>query len=334
MGIADRAEMVTLADVAERAGVSKSTASKALTGRYGVSPATRDRVTRVAEELRFVPNLLARGLGGGRTHTVGIVTPDIDGRFAPQIMAGVEDALGADRSSVIMCNSRGREDWEVHHIRELLQRSVDGLIMVGNRPEPRAPIAVDSPVPVVYAFAPSTEENDTSVVCDNVEAGRMAVRHLVALGKRRIVHFGGPDDEDAARDRRRGVEEGLKEANLAPVPCGISGTWSEQWGWDAAARLLDEGVAFDGVVGGDDQVARGALDQLLSRGRKVPQEVEVIGFDNWMVISQYSRNPFSSVDLDLYEVGRVAANALLELDGPAPGVRRVAGKVVVRPERG
>jgi LacI family transcriptional regulator len=196
---ADRKGPVTLAHVAERAGVSKSTASKALAGRYGVSAATRGRVVAAAEELRFSPNLLARGLGGGRTHTVGIVTPDIDGRFAPQIMAGVEDALGTDRSSVIMCNSRGRDDLETHHIRELLQRSVDGLILVGNRPEPRAPIAVDSPVPVVYAFASSTDQNDTSVVCDNVEAGRMAVRHLTAMGKRRAPRTRTP----------RGIDDGV-----------------------------------------------------------------------------------------------------------------------------
>lgn len=330
MGVAARASVPTLADVADRAGVSKATASKALADRYGVSQATRDRVVQAARELKFTPNPLARGLGGGSTKTVGMITADIDGRFAPQIMFGVEDALGADRSSVIMCNSRGRQDLEDHHIRELLRRSVDGLIVVGDSPESRPPITPEASVPVVYAYAPSLEAGDVSVVCDNVEAGRLAAAHLISVGRTKLVHIAGPQRDVAARDRQEGFRTGASVAGVrTPMQGAMFGDWSEQWGWQATSRLIEGGVDFDGLVCGDDQIARGALDQLLSRGLRVPGEVDIIGFDNWSVLSEHCRHPFSSVDMNLPQVGRAAAQALLTGD-PRPGIQRIAGRVAAR----
>ena len=331
MAIVEGVGVPTLADVAERAGVSKATASKALADRYGVSERTRERVKQAARELRFTPNLLARGLGGGRTQTIGMITTDLDGRFAPKIMTGVEDALGADRSSVILCNSRGLPELEEHHIRELLRRSVDGLVVVGDAPEPRDPIAVDSPVPVVYAYAFSSDPSDTSIVCDNVAAGRLAVDHLLSLGRQRLAHLGGVANELAAQERSAGFAEAMASAGREPLfPTPLYGEWSEQWGWDATAQLLDAGLVFDGLVCGDDQIARGAIDQLMSRGLRVPDDVDVIGFDNWAVVSQLSRHPFPSIDMNLNEVGRAAAQALLAADGPRPGIQRIVGHVATR----
>lgn len=326
----ERNGAVTLADVAEQAGVSKATASKALLDRYGVSPATRQRVRQVAEELSFRPNLLARGLGGGRTHTVGMITTDLEGRFAPQIMAGLEDALGAERSSVIMCNTRGRADLETHHLEDLLQRSVDGLVVVGNFPEPRPPVAIESPVPVIYAFASSTDPTDTSIVCDNVEAGRLATEHLISTGKRRLVYLGGEEQDLAARERGAGFTEAMRQNVLQPAAEEVYGAWSEQFGWDATSDLLRRGVSPDGLVCGDDQIARGALDRLHAAGLELPLDAAVIGFDNWAVVSQYSRHPFSSVDLNLWEIGRAAARALAGPDGPQPGVQKICGRVEAR----
>lgn len=323
--------VVTLADVAKLAGVSKATASKALADRYGVSPATRDRVLQVARDLNFTPNLLARGLGGGKTQTIGMIATDFEGRFALQIMVGVEDALGADQSSVIMCNSRGRRELEEHHIRELLRRSVDGLIIVGDRLEPRPPISVTVPVPVVYAYAFSEDPQDTSIVCDNVEAGRLAARHLIDCGKTKLAYLGGTSQDLAAQDRGAGFSVGIAEAGLAPATGDlIYGEWSEEFGWNETARLLDSGVDLDGLVCGDDQIARGAMDQLFSRDRRVPSDIAVIGFDNWKVLSQVSRLPFSSVDMRLDMVGRAAVQALIEPGGPPPGMQRIAGEVAVR----
>jgi len=150
----------TIADVAALAEVSVGTASKALNGRGQLRPETRERVLAAADRLGFHPNELARGLLAGRSFTVGLITTDSFGRFSIPVMLGVEDALGAGRISVFLCDGRGDPIREQHYIRTLLARRVDGIVITGRRADPRPPIAADLPVPVVYAMTQSTDPND------------------------------------------------------------------------------------------------------------------------------------------------------------------------------
>lgn len=321
----------TLADVAARAGVSKATASKALAGRYDVRQTTRQRVLDAAQELSFTPNFFARSLTGAKTQTIGFITNDFEARFVPEIMAGTENALGAERSFVIMCNTRGEPHLEELHADDLMRRSVDGLIVASRFPEPRPPLSFEVSVPVVYAYGYSSNQEDTSVAADNFEGGALAVRHLIAGGHTRIACIGGPIGELAAVDRAAGALTALRTAGLSLVtPQPLHGAWSEQWGWDATNRLLEDGIEFDALVCGDDQIARGALDLLHSRHIRVPQDVGVIGYDNWRVISERSRLPFSSVDMNLEMIGRVAAQLLIMPGGPPPGVQKVKPSVIAR----
>ena len=151
----NRNRPATLTDVARLAGVSIATASKALNGRDQVSPVTRERVLVAAEQLAFSPNALARGLLAGRTGTVGLLTSDLDGRFSIPVLMGAEDAAGEGSISVFLCDARGDAIREQHHVKALLARRVDGLIVVGSRTEPRPPLRGRLAVPVVYAYAPS-----------------------------------------------------------------------------------------------------------------------------------------------------------------------------------
>ena len=148
---------VTLTDVARLAGVSVATASKALNGRSQVRAETRARVVEAAERLAFSPNALAQSLLAGRTGTVGLLTSDLEGRFSIPILLGAEDAFGADRTSVFLCDARGDAIREQHHVRALLSRRVDGLIVVGARADPRPSLGRSLPVPVVYAYSSSDE---------------------------------------------------------------------------------------------------------------------------------------------------------------------------------
>jgi LacI family transcriptional regulator len=324
--------LTTLADVANAAGVSLATASKALSDRYDVAASTKERVKAVAKELRFTPNHLARGLLSGRTESVGIITSDLDARFAPQIMMGAEDALGADRSSVLLCNSRGNPELERHHIQELLRRRVDGLIVVGDSPEPREPLDPAPPIPTVYVYAPSNEPDDLSFVCDNVHSARLATNYLIEQGRRRLVHLGGPAGSTAARDRADGTQAAARDAGLELLGGGpLLGDWQEIWGWQAVDRLLHDGVEFDGLVCGNDQIGRGALDQLDRRGIEVPDAVEVIGFDNWSILSRDTRRPFPSIDLDLAALGHAAAQALTRPGQTKSGTHAIPGFVATRP---
>src|SRR3954449_2557099 len=179
--------MPTVTDVAALAGVSVGTASKALNGRGQLRASTRDRVLAAAEELGFQPNALARGLLAGRSYTVGVLTTDSFGRFTIPIMLGVEDALGAGEISTLLCDGRGDPLREQHYVRTLLSRRVDGIVVTGRRRDPRPPIGALS-IPVVYAFAESSNPDDLSILSDDEQGGGVAVRHLLGLGRSRIAH--------------------------------------------------------------------------------------------------------------------------------------------------
>lgn len=322
----------TLSDVARLAGVSVATASKALNGRNHVHAQTRERVLEAAAQLSFSPNSLARGLLAGRTGTVGLLTSDLVGRFSLPILMGAEDAFGAGQVSVFLCDARGDAIRERHHVQALLSRRVDGLIVVGSSTNPRPPLADAVDVPVVYAYAPSEATEDLSIVPDNVNAGRMAVEHLIACGRTRIAHISGDREYSAARDRAAGAEAALAAAGLSLVGEVAYGAWEEGWGRAAAGMLLDREPDVDAVLCGSDQVARGVLDTLRERGRRVPEDVAVMGFDNWDVLATGARPQLTSVDMNLEELGRAAARALFEAidDEHGRGVHTVQCRVVVR----
>src|SRR3954451_16281271 len=161
-----RSTAVTLTDVARLAGVSVSTASKALNARAEVAPDTRLRVVQAADQLSFQPNALARGLISGRTRTIGLLTDELGGRFAIPVLLGVENALGNEQMSVLLCDARGDPIRRRHYIRTLLARQVDGFIVLGDSNDMRPSLSKEIPVPVVYAYCESDDPNDLSVVAD------------------------------------------------------------------------------------------------------------------------------------------------------------------------
>ncbi|TXR51303.1 LacI family DNA-binding transcriptional regulator [Quadrisphaera setariae] len=321
--------------MARRAGVSKATASKALNGRPDVGHATRAKVMAIAEELKFTPNEAARSLMSGRTQTVGLLTNDLEGRFALPLMIGAEDALGEAETMALMANSRGRADLETAHLHALLRRRVDGIVLVGDAPEAREPLGEELAVPAVYAYAPSRREGDISVLVDHRADGHLAAEHLISQGRGRIAHIAGPftageNGNTAAQLRAAGTLDALSAHGLELIGGPPrSGDWTEQWGWQEAERLLDS-HDVDGFVCGNDQIARGTVDLLISRGVPVPEDVAVIGFDNWQQIAAHNRLPQSTVEMNLYEVGRMAARAVLQPGFLDPGHHLVTGKLIVR----
>ena len=329
-----RHKPVTVMDVAARAGVSASTVSKALNGRGQLRSETRQRVLTAAEELGFSPNLLARSLLDGRTYTVGVLTSDNFGRFTIPVMLGVEDTLGAGQISVLLCDGRGDPIREQHYLRTLLARRVDGIIVTGRGSDPRPSLGQDLPIPVVYALAQSDDPRDRSFIHNDREGAELAVAHLLSTGRRRIAHVTGQRHHLATRRRAEGALAALEAAGEALVlDTPLTGEWSERWGRDAAGILLRSGQAFDGVFCGSDQIARGLLDGLREAGRRVPHDVGVVGFDNWDVMAQASRPALTTIDLNLHELGRVAATELLKtFDGHpgSPGVVAVPCQLVVR----
>jgi LacI family transcriptional regulator len=332
-----RKPTVTLTDVARRAGVSVATASKALNSGNEVAPDTRRRVMRAAEELAFRPNALARGLISGRTSAVGLLTDELGGRFAIPVLLGIENALGSGEMSVMLCDSRGDAIRRQHYIRSLLARQVDGFIVLGDSNDIRASLRSEIPVPVVYAYCESDDPADVSVLSDDRAGARLAMEHLVSLGRRHIGHITGEESYRAARERAAVVGEVLAEAGL-PLAGGVPffGEWTRRWGRHAARLLLAAHPETDAVFCGSDQVANGVIETIVESRRRIPDDVAVVGYDNWEIFSADSRPPLTTVDLDLQRLGSTAASHLLDaLNGrPASGVVRLPGRLVVRESTG
>lgn len=328
-----RRQPATLADVAHAAGVSVSTASKALNGRHDVSEATRVRVRSVAEDLSFVPNRLATSLLSGRTGTVGLITHDLEGRFSIPLLMGAEDAFGLNRVSVLLCDARGDQLREQYHLGVLMERRVDGLIIVGARTDTRPSLGADLPVPVVYAYAPSDDPDDCSIVSDNVQAGRLGIEHLLEAGRRRIAIMAGDRTYGAATERALGATQRLAEAGLEPLGGQpLFGAWTEQWGRAGTGAVLSHHDDLDGILCGSDQIARGAIDALRDAGRDVPADVSVVGHDDWQILVTGSRPPLTSISMNLEDIGRLAARRLEEaMEGrPRHGIEAVEPRLVVR----
>lgn len=325
----------TLADVAHRAGVSKATASRALNGRGEMSKETRDRVVAAAAELSFTPSAMARSLAHGRTGTVGILTNDLEGRFVIPILMGAEDALGAGRTSVILTDARGDAVRERQQLRTLLERQIDGLIVVGGpRTDPRPSLGQDLPVPVVYAYAPSEDPMDLSLVVDNVRAGQIAAEHLWELGRRRVGFVGGDPTFCASGERESGAAAALAERGGELLGSGrMSGDWTERWGRAATSQLLAGHPDLDALIAASDQLARAAIEVLRETGRAVPEDVAVVGHDNWSVVVANTRPELTSIDGRLETLGRTAAGRIFDaLAGQelGHGVERAGVDLVIR----
>ncbi|HWG13200.1 MAG TPA: LacI family DNA-binding transcriptional regulator [Streptosporangiaceae bacterium] len=319
--------------MARLAGVSPGTASKALNGRGGISADTAARVREAADRLGYQPNALARGLLTGRSFTVGLITTDSFGRFSIPVMQGAEDALGPGRIAVFLCDSRDDRIREQHYLRTLLERRVDGIIVTGRRQDPREPIGQGLPAPVVYAMTHSTDPGDLSLIPDDEQGGALAVQHLLSTGRASIGHVTGPRRFKAAVLRAAGAEKALAAAGLELAGGEpLFGEWTEEWGRQATDMLLRSQDHLDAIFCGNDQIARGVADALREAGRRVPDDVALVGFDNWEVMAEASRPPLTTVDMNLRELGRAAGERLLAaIEGrPSVGVQLLPCSLVVR----
>jgi LacI family transcriptional regulator, galactose operon repressor len=324
-------QRATIHDVATRAGVSVATVSRALNDRADVAPETRDRVRQAAHELSFRSNRVRRSIPDQLT--IALLTSDNVGRVSIPVLLGAENALGAGRAAVLLCDVRGDAIREQHYVHILLERKVDGIIVVSEHPDPRDPISPTLPVPVVYAYAPSTSPDDTSFVVDNESAAHTAVAHLLALGRRRIAHITGPEGSAAAVQREAGMRRALQDAGVELAGQVLSGgDWSQRWGRHAAAMLLAGHPDVDAVFCGSDRIAAGVLDTLREHGRHVPEDVSVLGFDNWDVVATETRPPLSTMDMNLQAIGGAAARHLFDAIGghDEPGVHKLPCRLELR----
>ncbi|GIG29341.1 LacI family DNA-binding transcriptional regulator [Cellulomonas marina] len=326
----------TLESVAERAGVSRSTASRAINGDARVSPQARSAVEEAVAALGYSPNRAARSLVLRRTDSVALVIPEPDERvlndpFFAGTLRGLTAALEDDDIQLVLMITRpGQADRSMRYLRN---GHVDGAVVVSHHLEDALDRAlVDSHVPNVFVGRPlsAVATGLQYVDIDNVAGGRLATEHLVARGCRRIGTIAGPADMSAGIDRLAGFRRALAAAGL-PVDAVEHGDFTLDSGAAAARRLLAAHPDLDGIFVASDLMAAGALPVLAAAGRRVPDDVAVVGYDN-LGVSASTQPPLTTVVQPVPAMAQAAGRRLLDLlrGGPAQEPLIFSPELVVR----
>lgn len=324
---------VRLIDLARASGVSIATASQVMNGSGRVAATTRERVLDTARRLDYRPNALARATASGRSNTVGILAENASGAFCMPVLVGANRALSEVELASTLFDAvhdrRRRRD----HIRQLQARHVDGVVVIGEGTDFRsASVTHEFAGPVVYALSRSDDSDDAFVLPDDRHAGRLAGEHLAAIGRRRVVHVTAEAHLDSVRDREAGLRASLDGTSVALVSEPRHGEFSREWGFTAARRLLDEDVDFDAVFAGNDEIAVGMAAVLLSAGRRIPDDVAIVGVDNSEGVTGRGDPFVTTVDPCFDAVGATAVAAVaaaLGGDGLVGGAITVPGRLVV-----
>jgi LacI family transcriptional regulator len=312
---------VTLKEVASRAGVHPATASRALNPatRIMVSEEAARRVQLAAEALGYVPNPVARSLRTRRSHTVGVLIPDLTNPLFPPLVRGLEDRLAAAGYVALIGNTDGNDERERMIFGQMQARRIDGLALATARlHHPLLAEAARAGLPVVLMNRMAADHSCPSVCVDNRRGIELAVRHLAALGHRRIAHIAGPQDVSTGFERYQGFVTAMASCGL-PVDTDLvvfAGAFSIEEGTRCGRLLLERGPASaagcTAVVAGNDMLAVGCYGALEAAGRSCPADVSVVGFNDMPFIDRL-RPPLTTIRFPHYQVGSEAAGALLEL---------------------
>ncbi len=319
-------KVATLDDVARHAGVSTATVSRVLNGLAGAGAATAERVLASCAALHYQPNGTARVLAGGRSKTLGLWVPDIRNHFFMEIVGGVLEAVQEHGYLVTLSSYTGDPvDRQYKYTAELLAAApLAGAVVVGSRDrDPAIELLGRRGIPLVAVDHPAFDDTCDSVNIDNIGAAHEAVTHLIDRGYRRIGLIAGSGGSMTGRDRLAGYRQALRDAGIAHDPAlEFRAQYSKETGHRGAFHLLDLTPPIDALVTAGNAMSLGALGALHERGRRVPDDLAMVGFDElpWETPGTPS---LTSIVQPTFALGNTAATQLIgRLEHPERHVRR------------
>ena len=331
VGGTDTSKVVTLEMVAKEAGVSPATVSRILNGSAVVSPIRKKSVDDAIVKLGFVPNPVARGLAGGRTFSIGVITQSLDSPFYGLTLRGIEEKLLPLGFSPLFVSGQWNADVETRCMNVLLSRRVDGIIVLTGRLTDNSLKNYAKSLPIVVTGRALDAHGLYSLNYDNVEGARLATQHLIDLGHRQIAFIGGVPQHPDAVERFKGYCDALKVANI-PFDQSLvaEGGFHEGGGMQAVIELIASRKRFTAIFAANDQMAFGAALGLSRHSMRVPEDVSLIGYDD-LASSMYANPPLSSVHQSAYELGEIAADVMLRmLGGDRPETQLPQPRLVLR----
>ncbi|HKA95247.1 MAG TPA: LacI family DNA-binding transcriptional regulator [Streptosporangiaceae bacterium] len=305
---------VTLRDVAARAGVHPATASRALNPetRLLVREETARRVLDAAESLGYHPNPVARSLRTRRSHTVGVLIPDLTNPLFPPIVRALEDRLAAAGYVALIGNTDGDGERERLVFQQMRARHVDGMVLAtAHLSDPLLAEAGRAGLPVVLMNRMAADHSLPSVSVDNERGMRMAVAHLAAEGHKKIAHIAGPQEVSTGLSRYQGFVSAMEAHGLSPDLIITAKAFSIEEGLRCTRALLERKTGCTAVAAGNDMLAVGCFAALEEAGLNCPADMSVVGFNDMPFIDRL-RPPLTTIRFPHYQLGTEAAQLLLE----------------------
>lgn len=319
--------MLTLEEIARLANVSRSTVSRVVNGDPNVREKTRQQVQRVIQEAGFHPNRAARSLAGGRTHVLGLVIPRGVSRFFTDpyfsiLIQGVTSACNARDYSVMLWLAE--PEHERRTINQVMYNGlIDGVIVTAMMMNDAIVQAlVESPLPFILIGRYPETSKISYVDTDNLSGAYQMVAYLLRLGRQRIATITGPQNTYVGIDRLEGYQRALRERGLVMQPeLVVDGDFTEDGGYQAASTLLAQKP--DAIFAASDTMALGAMRAVRDAGRRIPEDIAVVGFDD-LPFAARSDPPLTTVRQPIHRLGAMAVDTLLEqMDHPDAAPRRV-----------
>jgi len=318
----------TLRDVADSVGVHLSTVSRVLNNKRGyvVSEEVAAKIRKAASDLGYQTNPFAYSLRVNRSFTIGVLIPDLTNPVFPPIIRGIEHYLARSEYTAILADCDNNQDEERRILERMKARQTDGLILAtAQRDDDLIRTCVDEGHKVVLVNRSVEDRTVSSVTNDDVEGISQAVTHLVELGHRRIAHVAGPQAIPTGYARYRAYRSALHEHGLTPENDLIAfcETFSEEDGRRALMSLLDRKGDFTAVVAANDLIALGCYGALEATGLRCPENVSVTGYNDMPFVDKF-QPPLTTVRIPLYEMGRKAAQEMLDLlESPSSQPKRL-----------
>ncbi|OON67762.1 LacI family DNA-binding transcriptional regulator [Hymenobacter sp. CRA2] len=324
----------SISDLAAQLNLSVSTISRALNDHPSISDATKRRVWDMAQQLNYQPNQLAAALRKGRSNTLGVIVPHIDGHFFALVLKGIENGANQAGFNVMICQSNENVVHEKKNLDTLLNAQVEGILVSLSLTTKDVKHFEDvrrRDLPLVF-FDRIMESPDVSaVVLDDYQGAYQAMQHLIEQGCRRIAHIGGPQHLNICKNRYRAYLDALRDHNLeqdASMVYFCDLTLPE--GKVAMENLLNQHPDLDGVFSANDLALAGGMQVLRARGRRIPQDVALAGFSNELFAS-LTEPMLTTVDQRCEEMGRTAVKLLLDMVAEQP--RKLPPRqIVLQPE--
>ncbi|MCB9419680.1 MAG: substrate-binding domain-containing protein [Ardenticatenaceae bacterium] len=326
---------ITILDIAEKANVSPSTVSRVLRNSAGVAQKKRDAVMQAVTELDYRPNIFAQSLASGQSMTIGVLTQNFGSPFYDGILQGILQGLEGTDYWPLFADGRWQPAIEQQALDLLLDRRVDGIIVLGGQTTEERLQRIAANIPLVVVARELKMMPEHCLYVDNFQAAYRATKYLLEMGHRDIAHITAPvvyqESVDDIFKRYQGYQQALRDMGFEPDPrLVVEGNLQQQSGVLAVEMLLSRGRPFSAIFSANDQMSFGARLALFRRGIRVPEDVSLIGFDD-EASAAYMVPPLTTSRQPSVEMGQAAAQAILDLmNGKTPTLPCFQAHLIVR----